>query len=71
MSSNKRSDLLLLDLERGIPTTADDVRMLAELRRRAPGWLGLSAEEIDATLPPGALARRPPTAAGRPPFSLE
>jgi hypothetical protein len=61
----------LLDLERDIPTTADDVRVLAELRRQTPGWLDLTADEIDAILPAGALERRPPTPQDRPPFSLE
>ena len=71
MSSSAPSDRALLDLERDIPTTADDVRVLRELRWQSPGWLGLSAEELDAILPAAALNRRPPTPPGRPPFSLE
>jgi hypothetical protein len=70
-NSTGSSDRALLDLERDIPTTADDVRVLAELRRQTQGWLDLTADEIDAILPAGALERRPPTPQDRPPFSLE
>lgn len=61
----------LLDLARDLPTTPEDVRVLRELRRAAASWLDLTAEEIDAMLPAGALERRPATPAGRRPFSLE
>jgi hypothetical protein len=71
MSSNGYSDHALLDLNRDLPTTPADVRVLRELRRQTPSWLGLTAEEIDALLPADALARRPPTPQGQPPFSLE
>jgi hypothetical protein len=71
VSSNNPSEPVLLDLERDVPTTADDVRALRELRRRTPPWLELGAEEIEALLPPGALERRPPTSPRRRPFSLE
>jgi hypothetical protein len=47
------------------------VRVLRELRRRTPSWLGLTADEIDVMLPADALARPPPTPKNRPPFSLE
>lgn len=71
MSSNGSSDRALLDLDRDVPTTDEDVRVLRELRRQVPGWFDLAPEEIDALLPADAPARRPPTAADRPPFSLE
>lgn len=71
MSSNASSDSRLLDLERDLPTTADDVRVLRELRRQTPSWLNLTADEIEALLPAGVLQRRPPTPADRPRFSLE
>lgn len=61
----------LLDLERDIPTTPEDVRMLSELRRRTGSWLDLPVEQIEAILPAGALERRPPTPASRRPFTLE
>ena len=71
MTLNDSSDRVLLDLDRDIPTTADDVRVLRELRRQSPGWFELGAGEIAAMLPADALARRPPTPPNRPPFSLE
>lgn len=70
MSWNEPSDAWRLDLARDVPTTPDDVRALREWRAGVPGWLDLSADEIDAVLPESALDRRP-TAAGREPFSLE
>jgi hypothetical protein len=71
VSSNDPFDRALDDLARDIPTTLDDVRVLRELRRQTPSWLDLTAEEIEAMLPAGALSRRPPTSAARRPFSLE
>lgn len=71
MSSNDSSDRALLDLDRDLPTSGEDVRVLRALRRHVPGWLELSHEEIDAILPADAVSRRPPTPATRRPFSLE
>jgi len=71
MSSNGFSDRALLDLDRDLPTTAEDVRVLRTLRGQTPGWFELDYEEIAAMLPADALARRPPTPADRRPFSLE
>ena len=71
MSSNDPSDGALLDLERDIPTSPEDVRVLRELRRQTPGWLHLTADEIDAMSPVDALARRPPAPPNRRPFSLD
>jgi hypothetical protein len=72
MNSNDTSDLALpLDLERDLPTTPDDVQILRRLRRDVPSWLTLSAEQIEALIPEGVLARRPATPDGRPPFCLD
>ena len=71
MSSNGSSERALVDLDRDLPTSDEDVRVLRELRSQVPGWLELSHEEIDAILPADALARWPPTPATRRPFSLE
>lgn len=71
MSSNGSSDRALLDLDRDVPTSDEDVRVLRALRAQVPGWLALGPEEIDAMLPADALARRAATPDDRPPFSLE
>jgi hypothetical protein len=60
----------MLDLARHVPTTAEDILKLRELRHEAPSWLSLTAAELDALLPEGALERRPPTPAGARPFVL-
>lgn len=60
-----------VNFARDVPTTAEDVRVLRRLRQHTPSWLTLSVEEIEALIPPGTLERRPPTPAGRPPFTLE
>ena len=70
MSSNADFDRAPLDLERDVPTTAEDVRVLRELRRRTPSWFALSAPELSAILSTFEPRRRPmrdnPT-----PFTLE
>jgi hypothetical protein len=71
VSSNGPSDRRLLDLERDLPTTAEDVRVLRELRRQTPGWLDLTPGEIDTLLPEDALRSRAPAPSSRRPFSLE
>jgi hypothetical protein len=71
VNSKHPSEHALLDLEQDLPTSADDVRVLRELRRKARSWLDLSADEIEALLPTGVLERRPPTSSRRRPFSLE
>ena len=70
VSSNADSEQAPLDLQRDVPTTADDVKALRELRRSVPGWLQLSADEIEALLPPGII-RRPPIRADAKPFTLD
>ena len=70
MSSNADSEHAPLDLQRDVPTMADDVKALGELRLSVPGWLRLSADEIEALLPPG-LVRRPPIRSDAMPFTLD
>lgn len=70
MSSPKASDSDALNLARDVPTTADDVAVLRRLAREASSWLSLSAEELDALVPEGALRRRPLTRADARPFTL-
>jgi hypothetical protein len=71
VNSNDCSDRGPLDLDRDLPTTAEDVRVLRELRRQTPGWFDLAPEEIEALLPEHVLDLRPPTPPHRRPFSLE
>ena len=61
MNLPPRSDPRPLDLERDVPTTAEDVEVLRRLRQETPSWLSLTAAEVEALLPPGALDRRPTT----------
>jgi hypothetical protein len=70
MSSPAPSDPRPLDLDRDVPTTAADVEILRRLRAETPTWLLLSADEIEALIPAGALDRRPPTPATARPFTL-
>ena len=65
-----RSDEDMLDLERHVPTTAEDIAVLRRLRSQAPSWFALTASELDALLPEEALDRRPTTADGARPFVL-
>ena len=65
-----RSDDDMLDLERHVPTTAEDIVMLRRLRCDVRHWYLLSVAEIDAMLPVDALDRRLPTAAGARPVVL-
>lgn len=68
MISNGPCEPVLIDLERDLPTTPDDVRALREGRADVVSWLGLTAGEIDAILPEDAPLRPPP---GPEPFSLD
>jgi hypothetical protein len=58
------------DLERDHPVTAEDVRVLGDLRRRLPSWFSLTPDELEAMVPKGALERRAATPAAMPPFTL-
>jgi hypothetical protein len=70
MSSHARDNGGPLDLERDVPTTAEDVATLARLRREVPSWFSLSVEEYEALVPPGALDRRRATRPDARPFVL-
>lgn len=65
-----RSDDDLLNLERHVPTTAEDIATLRRLRSDVPSWFSLSAAELEALIPAHALDGRPATAAGARPFVL-
>ena len=65
-----RSDADMLDLERHVPTTAEDISILRQLRAEVSGWFSLTVSELDALLPEDALQRRPATPAGARPFVL-
>jgi hypothetical protein len=73
MRWNAASELpmLDLDLDRDLPTTADDVRVLAELRADVPSWLTLDPAKLETLLGDAALVRRPVAQDDWPPFSLE
>jgi hypothetical protein len=59
-----------LDLDRDVPTTIEDIAVLRQLSRTASSWLSLSAAEVDAMIPEGALDRRPLIAPDARPFTL-
>ena len=71
MRWNAASELPMLDLDRDLPTTADDVRVLAELRAHVPSWLTLDPAKLETLLGDAALVRRPVAQDDWPPFSLE
>jgi len=73
MRWNAASELTMLDLDldRDLPTTADDVRVLAELRAHVPSWLTLDPAKLETLLGDAALVRRPVAQDDWPPFSLE
>ena len=69
MSSKEPSDLL--DLERDIPTTPEDIRALRENRPRSgPDWLEQLQKLVDQVPNAHELRRRRPTFQGCEPFEL-
>lgn len=68
MSSKRGCDLL--NLARDLPTSAEDVLVLARLRAASPSWLSLDQSPIDDVQAARALAARPTARAEWPPFSL-
>jgi hypothetical protein len=70
VSSSERADQHPLDLERDVPTTLEDVRMLRRLSQETTSWLLLPAEAVEALIPEGAVDRRPATPAHAQPFTL-
>ncbi len=70
MSSPRSADDGLLDLGRGVPTTAEDVEVLRRLRRETPVWFSLLPEQLEALIPENALDRRPGQRPDARPFVL-
>jgi len=70
MSSHERGSGGPLDLDRDVPTSAEDVAALGRLRREVPSWFSLSVEEYEALVPPHALDRRGVTNPDARPFVL-
>ena len=70
MSSHERDNDGPLDLERDVPTTAEDVAALGRLRREVPSWFSLASEEYEALVPLHALDRREVTRPDARPFTL-
>jgi hypothetical protein len=70
MNSQDRDNDTLLDVERDVPTTAEDVAVLRRLKRDVPSWFSLTPGELKALLPPDALDRRPVTSTNARPFVL-
>jgi hypothetical protein len=72
MSSKEPSDLL--DLERDVPTTPEDVRVLRALRENQPRWGDDWLEQLQKLVDqiPNAheIRRRRPTFKGCEPFEL-
>jgi hypothetical protein len=70
MSSHERSDAEPLDLERDVPTTADDIAALRRGARTTLSWLSLPYAQLSALIPRGAIERRPPIRDDAKPFTL-
>jgi hypothetical protein len=70
MSSNAASDRLL-DLDRDLPVTPEDVAALRRLRAELPSWFALDARELEALIPADALDRRPLARDEWEPFRLD
>lgn len=70
MSSAEGSRKGPIDLERDVPTTAEDIAALRRLRAETPSWLSLAPDELEALVPVDALDRRPPTRPNARPFTL-
>jgi hypothetical protein len=70
MRSQDHDSDTLLDFERDVPTTAEDVAALRRLRRDVPSWFSLTPGELEALLPQDAVDRRPVTSANARPFVL-
>ena len=70
MSSHGAVDGGLIDLQRDVPTTAEDVEVLRRLRRETPSWFSLSPAEFEALVSESALDRCPVMRSGARPFTL-
>lgn len=72
------SDQELLNLDRDLPVTPEDVVALRRLKAERPSWLLLSSKELlelsrqlHALIPPGRLRSRPIANDHWQPFSLD
>ena len=70
MSSRESAERDMIDLQRDLPTTPEDVESLRRLRRETPSWFFLSPVEFEALVPEGALDRRRVTRQDARPFTL-
>ena len=70
MTSKTPTDRLL-DLDRGLPVTQDDIAAQRRLRRDVSSWLQVDWRELLALVPPDALDRRPLARNSWAPFSLD
>jgi hypothetical protein len=70
MSSHRSANKDAIDLQRDVPTTAEDVEVLRRLRREAPSWFLLSPVQLEALLPQEALDRRAVMRPDARPFTL-
>jgi len=70
MSSRGHADSASIDLQRDVPTTAEDIEILRRLRRETPSWFSLTPAELEALIPEGALDRRPAMRPDARPFVL-
>jgi hypothetical protein len=70
MSSPKFADEGVIDIQRDVPTTPEDVEALRRLHRETPSWFSLSPAEFEALVPEGALERRPVMPRDARPFRL-
>jgi hypothetical protein len=70
MSSNAPAEQML-DLDRDLPVTREDVEAQRRLRADLPHWFTLDASELDLLSGGDALDRRPLARDAWKPFSLE
>ncbi len=61
----------VLNLDRDLPVTPDDVAALRRLRPEVPSWLLLNWRELQALIPPGRMRERPLANDRWLPFSLD
>ena len=70
MNSHRVADNGIIDIQRDVPTTREDVEVLRRLRRETSSWFSLSPAELEALFPEDALDGRPVMRADACPFTL-
>ena len=70
MNSFRLAEDGVIDIQRDVPTTREDVEVLRRLSRETLSWFSLSPAELEALLPEGALDRRPVMRPDARPFTL-